>query len=47
MFFGILFLIVGILGEYIGKIILNVNKTPQFVVRETLNVAGDEKNTED
>ena len=47
VFFGILFLMVGILGEYIGKIILNVNKTPQFVVRETLNVAGDEKNTED
>lgn len=38
VFFGILFLLVGILGEYVGKIILNVNKTPQFVVRETLNV---------
>lgn len=47
VFFGIMFLMVGVLGEYIGKIILNVNKTPQFVVREALNVAGNEKNTED
>lgn len=42
--FGIMFLLIGILGEYIGKIILNVNKTPQFVIRETLNISKDEKN---
>ena len=28
----------GIIGEYIGKLILNINKTPQYVVRETRNV---------
>lgn len=44
VFFGIMFLMMGILGEYIGKIILNVNSTPQFVVRETLNVTEEEKN---
>lgn len=42
--FGILFLMVGILGEYVGKIILNVNRMPQFVIRETLNTKEVEKN---
>lgn len=41
--FGILFLMVGILGEYVGKIILNVNRMPQFVIRETLNTKEDER----
>lgn len=36
--FGISFLMLGIIGEYIGKLILNINKTPQFVVREAINV---------
>ncbi len=36
--FGILFLMVGILGEYIGKVVLNVNKMPQYVIRDTLNL---------
>ena len=36
--FGICFLMLGIIGEYIGKLILNINKTPQYVVRETRNV---------
>lgn len=39
--FGISFLMLGILGEYIGKLILSFNKTPQFVVREALNVDND------
>ena len=37
VFFGIVFLMLGIIGEYIGKLILNINKTPQFVVRDTIN----------
>ena len=43
--FGFAFLMLGIIGEYIGKLILNVNKTPQYVVRETINVEK-EKPTE-
>lgn len=39
--FGIVFLMLGIMGEYIGKLILNLNKTPQFVVRETINAEKD------
>ena len=38
IFFGITFLMLGVMGEYIGKMILNQNKTPQYVIRETVNV---------
>ena len=38
LFFGITFLMLGVLGEYVGKLILNQNKTPQFVIRETVNI---------
>lgn len=44
--FGITFFMLGIMGEYIGRVILNVNKTPQFVVRETVGeqkILTDEK----
>lgn len=40
-FFGIILLILGVIGEYIGKIMLSVNNTPQFVVSEALNVSKD------
>ena len=36
--FGILFLMIGVIGEYVGKIILNVNRMPQYVIRETCNI---------
>lgn len=41
LFFGMTFLMLGIIGEYIGKLILNINRTPQFVVRETVNADTD------
>ena len=28
----------GIIGEYLGKIILSLNNTPQYIVRETVNI---------
>lgn len=44
LFFGMTFLMLGVIGEYIGKMILNQNKTPQFVIRETVNI---DKKTEE
>ena len=41
---GITFLMLGIIGEYIGKLIMTVNNNPLYVVRETLNV--DEREPE-
>ena len=36
--FGILLMMLGIFGEYIGKTILILNKTPQFIVRDTTGI---------
>ena len=33
----------GIIGEYIGKLILNINRTPQYVVRDTRNIETKDK----
>lgn len=41
IFFGISFLMLGIIGEYMGKLILNMNRTPQYVIRDTVNAVPD------
>ena len=38
VFFGLTLLVLGIIGEYIGKIMLTINNTPQYIVRETVNL---------
>ena len=43
MFFGGVQLIsLGLVGEYIGRIFLCINKTPQYVIRETYNLGNKE-----
>lgn len=39
--FGFCFLMLGIIGEYLGKVILNINKTPQYVIRDKENIVQD------
>ena len=41
--FGIVLMVLGIIGEYLGKIILILNNTPQYVVREAVNLGGFRK----
>lgn len=38
VFFGFTLLVLGIIGEYIGELILAINRTPQFIVRDTVNL---------
>ncbi len=38
LLFGFAFLILGVIGEYIGKLILNISRTPQYVIRKTINI---------
>ena len=45
--FGISFLMLGIIGEYIGKLMLNINKTPQYVIRSTANLDKEKKEETD
>lgn len=37
-FSGIILLVLGMLGEYIGRILMCLNHHPQYVIRESLNV---------
>lgn len=37
LFFSLVLMVLGIIGEYLGKIILILNNTPQYIVRETVN----------
>ncbi len=38
---GLVLMVLGIIGEYLGKIILILNNTPQYIVRETVNSGED------
>lgn len=40
---GILMLLLGICGEYIGRIYISINSSPQYVVRKTYNIAEEVK----
>lgn len=40
-FGGMIMLMLGLLGEYIGRIYISMNNSPQYVVRETMNVKRD------
>tara|TARA_B110001452_G_scaffold112645_1_gene93501 strand:+ start:2563 stop:3507 length:945 start_codon:yes stop_codon:yes gene_type:complete len=35
---GMVMIMIGLLGEYIGRIYINVNNVPQFVVKEKINI---------
>lgn len=39
---GCIMLILGLIGEYIGRIYISINNMPQFVIRETINIGQDE-----
>ncbi len=38
LLFGIVLMVLGVIGEYLGKIVLILNKTPQFIIRETVGI---------
>ena len=35
---GIIMLILGLIGEYLGRIYISINNSPQYVIRETFNI---------
>ena len=40
---GMLMMMLGMMGEYIGRIYICLNNSPQYVIREMINVCGTEK----
>lgn len=44
---GVILLMLGLIGEYIGRAYISLNKSPQYVIRETVNVNGDKNEKAD
>ena len=53
LFSGIIMMLLGLLGEYIGRMYICINNAPQYAIRETQNIeslieeyqpSGKEKN---
>ena len=40
---GIIMIMLGIIGEYIGRIYISINNSPQYVIQETMNINKSEK----
>lgn len=40
---GMILFVLGIMGEYIGRIYMSVNNTPQYVIRDVKNIGKKEK----
>ncbi len=38
---GLIMLMLGMIGEYIGRIFICINNSPQYVVKDTVNINGD------
>ena len=41
-FGGMIMLMLGLIGEYIGRIYISLNNSPQYVIRETINLEEEE-----
>ena len=39
---GLLMAMMGLVGEYIGRIYVSMNAAPQYIIRERLNLTEDE-----
>jgi undecaprenyl-phosphate 4-deoxy-4-formamido-L-arabinose transferase len=41
--YGIILLMLGLMGEYLGRIYICINKSPQYVIKETANIEKEKK----
>ena len=40
---GLILMVLGMIGEYIGRIYISMNKAPQYVIRECINPLNEEE----
>ena len=41
---GVIMLLLGVIGEYLGRIYISLNRSPQFVIRESINLDENNEN---
>lgn len=41
---GIIMMMLGMIGEYVGRIYISINNSPQYVIRETINIEENQGN---
>ena len=39
---GMIMLMLGLIGEYVGRIYISLNNSPQYVIREVIGQKGNE-----
>lgn len=44
---GLLMLMLGLIGEYIGRVYICLNSSPQYVIKDTINLERDDLNLEE
>jgi undecaprenyl-phosphate 4-deoxy-4-formamido-L-arabinose transferase len=44
---GLILLMLGMLGEYLGRVYISINNSPQFVIRNTVNILARESEPEE
>ena len=44
-FGGMIMIMLGLIGEYIGRIYISMNNSPQYVIRERVNTKEHAKHT--
>lgn len=42
---GLILFVLGVIGEYIGRIYMSINATPQYVISDTNNINGSQNNS--
>ena len=40
---GVIMIVLGLIGEYVGRIYICLNNTPQYVIRNTININANDK----
>ena len=40
---GLIMIMLGVIGEYLGRIYVCINQSPQYVIRETINLGENNR----
>ena len=44
---GMIMLMLGMIGEYVGRIYISINNSPQYVIKQTINIVEADSEIEE